>query len=141
MATKIERLELTLDFILIGISTQLPAYKVCFELNQKLQLSLTKQVKPHPFFIPKRMLNADADLYSYYDGAGINYRLIKNKAEQGLVVPELKQIDYLLCVHDMQGKTTAINIYTKIKTYKQFLGVFNCDVNTLKSKDNLYFDE
>ena len=109
MAIKKHKLEMAIDedFCLLGMVSDEPDYKLCWLINNALGTDLLKLDDLELFH---RRLNRDVaySIFAYSDDDSLlTYRIIKNKAEEGYFLDELKNLDYLIHI---QGEISAEKI-------------------------------
>jgi len=126
------------DFILIGIVCQNKDYRLCYELNNKLQIDLTKQ-KDYEIFSSKRMQTLKFSFYQYKNGDGDAYHIFSNKGSNGLLVPEQNQVDYFLMIIENFKRIDTGHLTNTLKEIPIVLGVYKMEVPKLKSKENFLF--
>jgi hypothetical protein len=139
MAVKKHKLILAIeeDFCLLGVVTDDPDYKLCWRINQSLDMNFEKQEELRLFH---RKMNED-QLFSnflYHDEDSlITYRLIKNRTEKGYFLDELKNIDYLIHI---QGEINADRIsefMTSVGALEQVRMCVPSDLSRVKNKERL----
>jgi len=123
------------DFQLIGIASQLRDYRLCHQLNKKLYLHLEKlddlnaetaqegTFGNFPFFHYRKPENY------------IDFFLIANKSAEGILLPDLKEVDYFLVIH---GPFPNESLDRFLKTSKSLPGVqlsFLIDITKPKKID------
>ena len=80
------------------------------------------------------------EMYRFFDEENsITWSLISNRTEQGLLLPEIKQVDYFLKVEDEALMEAEILKKTMIEI-PVVMTCFNLKPADYKSKDNLIFD-
>lgn len=127
------------DFRLIGISCHAKDYRLCWSLNNQLEIQLEKVHRENAASGLKKNGIAIESLYSYFDEEShSNYQLLYNKHNNNLLLPEQKLADFLLIIDQMNDETFE-NLLKKIKEIDLVNTAFVIDVNTLKSKENLIF--
>lgn len=125
---------------LIGISCHLKDYRLSYLFSQYLGLSLIKlddlQVSAN--------LNKNAADFSFYfcrDDDHLNtYFLLTNRSQDFILVPELKQFDFLLFI---EGKFLKTNKEFLIKTLRQIPGIltiFERNSSEIRNFDRLLND-
>ena len=98
MAVKKHKLEVAIDedFCLLGIVTDEPDYKLCWRINQALDLGFEK-LDDLMLFHRKYQEEQVFSNYAYQDeDALVTYRIIKNRSEEGYYLDELKNLDFLV---------------------------------------------
>ena len=127
------------DFRLIGISCHSRDYRLCWALNNHLEIQLEKVHRENASIGLKKNGIAIESIYSYYDEENHStYQLLYNKHNNNLLLPEQKLADFLLIIDQINDEHLE-NIVKKIKEINLVNTAFVIDVNTLKSKENLIF--
>lgn len=126
------------DFLVFGIVTSEPNYRLSWLINQSLNIAL-KETPPVKLYHQKRQVVQQFGRFSYLTNLDELYQLIQNKSEQGFLLEEYKQVDFLLKIEGLSedGKT----ILSKIKAIKNISLVFEIKPGQLKSKNRLIFSE
>ncbi len=132
-------IEYDFDFVLIGISSHEKDYRICWALNNKLGLELIKtdaleikdkkQDEPSSFslFVCER-----PDEF-------MEYLIIANRSEKGMLIPEQKQMDYFFVIKGEIEEEKIQEFINKIKEINFVLTTVRIDPSVLKSKQNLIF--
>ncbi len=131
------KLNLALDFnfILIGLVTSEPIYRVGWLINEKFGLQLT-ETKPVCLNHQKTNLKQVFSLFDYAnEESGERYELIQNRGENGALIEEQKNIDFLLKVTD--STDDVIHLLSKIKEIKNINLAIEIQPGSLKSKNRL----
>lgn len=127
-----------LDFELIGISCHEKDFRLCYEINKHLDIDLTR-IKDLEIVIKK--IKGNYSLFEYLDEENrIDYYLISNRSEKGILIPEHKSIDFLLQLKGVTNDEIVEELITKLSSLSIVLTAYKINVNTLKSKQNLIFD-
>ncbi|MBU8891354.1 MAG: IPExxxVDY family protein [Bacteroidales bacterium] len=90
--------ELESDFRLIGIASHENDYRLSWAVNNSLGIEL---IKTEDLIIthPKHKIQIDYSMYNFNDDNNfISYHLISNKSEKGFLLPEMKNLDFVLKV-------------------------------------------
>lgn len=127
------------DFRLIGISCHSKDYRLCWALNNQLEIQLEKVHRENAASGLKKNGIAIESLYTYFDEESHSaYQLLYNKHNNNLLLPEQKLADFLLII-DQMNEEFFENLLKKIKEIDLVNTAFVIDVSTLKSKENLIF--
>lgn len=127
------------DFDLIGISTNIPDYKLVHKLNEVLHIDLARNredfeikqsPKPSKFFSWYSYLPEEEDLKIY---------LIVNKSENNYLVEEIKQMNSFLLIFGELNYLKATEVAQAIKNIPLIISSTVIDVESLKSKNNFVF--
>ena len=138
---KVTRLKLNIeqntDYILLGLVSAEPDYKLSLALNKKFRISL-KNISP--LLLPgdnnseltfSRFSNND-------DPDGIIYSLISNRSGKNFLLSKLKNVDYLLYIQISEKKPDLDQITSSLRNIETVTAVFIVDLNTIKDK-NLHY--
>ncbi len=132
-------IEYDYDFVLIGISSHEKDYRICWALNNKLELNL---VKTEPYEI-KEKKHEETSHFSFFvceqPDEFREYLVIANRSEKGMLIPEQKQVDYFFVIKGEIEQAEIAEIIKKMKDVNLILTAFQIDISTLKSKQNLIF--
>ena len=139
MGVKKHKLDLAIeeDFCLLGVVSDEPDYKLCWMINQSLDMNFEKQEELQLFH---RKLKEEQvfSLFSYHDDdALITFRIIKNRTENGYYLDELKNIDYLIHI---QGEINTIRIRNFMLSVGSLESVRMCvpsNLSRIKNKERL----
>lgn len=138
---KVTRLKLNIeqnnDYILLGLVSAEPDYKLSLSLNRKFRISL-KSISPvhltenaESEFIFSRFSNYD-------DRADLKINLISNRTGKDYLLKKLKNIDYLLQIQSSENDPNLNDITSSLREIDSVTAVFNIDINTIKDK-NLHY--
>ena len=130
-------IEYDYDFVLIGISSHEKDYRICWALNNQLSLNLIKtdalEIKDKKQDDPSFF-----SLFSYeLPDEFMEYFIIANRSEKGLLIPEQKQVDYFFIIRGEIENDKVMDMIKLIKESNLVQTAFRVDVNALKSKQNL----
>ena len=125
------------DFCLLGLVSDETDYKLCWLINQSLEMNFEKQ-EDLQLFHPKLEEEQMFSLFSYHDDdAMITFRIIQNRAENGFYLDELKHIDYLIHI---QGEINASRINGFMQSVSTLEPVRMCvpsDLTRIKNQERL----
>lgn len=131
------------NFILLGITCIAKEYKLAWAINKLLHVNLKKNDDLIIQFINNDTLTISNFLHR---SENCNLRLLKNKSyneNEGnslYLLPELKNFDYFLQIHDEAEVFDSQKVISKLSGDKLFEFVTRIDTEKLKSKENLIFD-
>jgi hypothetical protein len=103
------------DFYLLAIASHENDYRLTWALNQNLNLKL---IKGDDFTCnhPKHKVEAKYSMYNFEDENNhLKYNLISNKSENGFLLPDLKNIDFVLRVSGDMDQDNLNTIVQKLK--------------------------
>ncbi|MBE9510002.1 MAG: IPExxxVDY family protein, partial [Bacteroidetes bacterium] len=125
-------------FFLLGISSSENDYRLSWEMNKKLKISLRKSTD---HVIKREKIKQTFLVYKFSDEeVYLQYFLIANKSENGFLIEELRNMDYFLQIHGDLTNKQQEQIISSVKNIKGVFGVFKLDINTLKSKNKLIIE-
>ncbi|WP_066222578.1 IPExxxVDY family protein [Formosa haliotis] len=147
-----------IDYILIAIHSRLEDYRLAYYLNKNLNLSLTRRAQD----IDYEYFSAAYSIFEWKDKSNlITYNLVSNickREEDSLqssgslftnqekiiksynLIPELKNVDYLMKITKEDLQISEQIIVNKIQQIPQVITTYTVNVDQLKSKDNLIFN-
>ncbi len=130
--------QLDFNFFLLGISSSENDYRLSWEINKKLKISLRKSTD---HVIKREEIEQAFSVYTFTDEeVYLQYFLIANKSENGYLVEELRNMDYFLQIHGDLTDKQQKQIISSVRNIKGITGVFNLDINTMKSKNKLIIE-
>lgn len=107
--------EKEMEFLLIGIVSHLDDYSICWSLNHKLNIHLSKR---EDIIIENKRSKQTAEYpcFSFYDEEEYkDYVLLQNKSGANRILNELTEIDYFLKISGFIQGETEENILKKLK--------------------------
>jgi hypothetical protein len=117
-------------FTLFGISCHLKDYRLSYHLNLRLELACAKM--------------DDFLGYSFYycrDEDNLNaYYLLGNRGQESILLPDLKQTDFLLLVEGPVKKNQKDRLLEQIKEIQNVLTAFEVRFETIKHYDLILND-
>lgn len=130
-------LEEDYDFSLIGISCHSKDYRLCWELNKALKVSL---IRAGDYEITKKKEISQHAFYEYFDDENhLEFYLIGNKGSKGNLITEQKTTDFFLLLKGSLMDYQLNEFTSKINALNLVLTAFKIDPESLKSKQNLLF--
>jgi hypothetical protein len=125
------------DFSLIGICSQDDDFKIAFNLNKTLELDF-ERIKDIELLVGKQKNQVNFSCFLYEEPeTELNYYLITNRGANGVLVPEHKQIDYLLRIVGEPELYDAEVILEKIREMPQVITAILMDAKSIKSIENI----
>lgn len=121
------KLDFDIDFQLIGIASHENDYRLSWAVNKALNLEL---VKTEDLIVnhPKHKIEIPYSLYQYDDDIEyLSYSLISNKSENGFLLPEKKNIDFILKVSGSLDINTLNKIIQNLNKVNIIIAAFILD--------------
>ena len=130
--------QLDFNFFLLGIASSENDYRLSWEINKKLKISLRKSTD---HVIKREEIEQTFLVYTFSDEeVYLQYFLIANKSENGYLIEELRNMDYFLQIHGDLTDKQQEQIISSVKNVEGVIGIFKLDINTLKSKNKLIIE-
>lgn len=130
----------SIDFELFGLVCNKKEYKLAWHLNQALGISLIKQedikieyADNTSILISNYLFETDYLFFELLQNRLLGSGNLKNQ----LLMPELKQFDYLLKFRDQTDEITSENVSAIIKDIPIIEYAMRLKFDVLKSKENL----
>lgn len=142
MSTSKLRPEFDFDFLLYGIISNNPEYKIAWKINQEMNILLKKRKDIEIEFTNNKFICISN---FRFETENTTFELLKNKsnlqATAGIdfLLPELKQIDFLLKINGSQVKNDSEELLEALKRVHGVLNLIKIKVSRLKFKDNLIY--
>lgn len=128
------------DFPLIGISSSLKDYRLCWQINRALNIELCRQ-KDLLVSNEKKRQEAYFNLFQFEDAIDfLRYFLIANKSAGSLFIPELKQADFFMMLRGDAAKEMTPGILEKLRSLPGIEVVFETNPANLRSRQNLILE-
>lgn len=132
-------LEDDFNFDLIGLCSHQGDYRVCWSINEKIGLRLTKSIEPFMVSGKKGVVNSSHSLYEWEDeNNSVVYYFIQNKNKGKFLVPEKSQIDFFLVVQEA-GVVDLDELLKQLKQIPSILTAISFDPYDLKSANKFIF--
>lgn len=139
MGIRKHKLEYTEDFnfLLLGLVSSENDYRLIWTVNQQLGFAFEKTGNHK---VPGRSGQMELEFSHYiYENEDLFllYRIIANKSEEGVLLEELKNIDYLMVV---QGEFTDLyikDLISGLKSMEHIQAVFRINPTSLKNRERL----
>ncbi len=139
MNKTILKFELDLDFVLIAITTHLRDYMLCYKINKQLGTDFTKINDLEMLFSTDEELFYFSRYFYVIPESETEFYLLANKGTEGFLVPEMKQVDFFLLIHNYIDKDDLKAILNGLNKISEVLVAVEVDPRKLKSKENLIF--
>jgi len=137
-ARKVTRVKLQIDqendFILLGLVSSEPDYKLSLALNKKFGISL-KNISP----LKINGENGTELMFSRFSDTSESpdrlYNLVSNRSGKHFLIRKLRNVDYILHVHDPDNKNIISQITSNLREITTITAVFNIDIDSIKDKN------
>ena len=138
---KVTRVKLNIeqnnDYILLGLVSAEPDYKLSLTLNKKFRISL-KNISPLKLPGDDRSELAFSRFSNNDDQEDLMFSLISNRTGKFFLLNKLKNIDYLLQIQVSEKAVNLNKITSGLREIDTVTAVFKIDLNKIKDK-NLHY--
>ncbi len=134
MKKKIIKLSIEAKFLLIGISARVSTHKLSWLLNAKLNIDF----KQADDLVLKSNILENTTGYSVYEYDTKNgdiFRLIENKNDTGILIKQLKNIDYLLKIEGDFSDAYIERLTKNIRETENVMACLAIDSQKLRQKE------
>lgn len=141
MAIKRHKLGYTedFDFLLLGIASTENDYRLIWKINKTFNFSF-ERAGNHKVPAKNEKNELEFSHYTFEDeDTSIFYRILANKSEKGVLLEELKNIDYLLIITGGFSETLVTSLIKKLKNTEHIQGIFRLSPASLKNRERLLF--
>ena len=122
--------------LLLGISSHENDYRLSWGINESLGFKLVKS-ENLVSFNQRLKENQEFSTYSFSDGEGAVFRLVANRCDNGFLLDELKNIDFLLLIEPGEAICDTKELMANVRSVPFISAVFSIDINALKNKKRL----
>lgn len=127
------------DFNLVGISSHVKDYRLCWAVNKALNLDLVKLDDEIKIRNKNNNDQSTFSIYYYLDkDSETEFELICNRHEHGYLIPELKTADYFLKISEYFDGSLS-ELVQQLRKTNLINMAFEIDVDSLRSKQNLLY--
>lgn len=131
------KLTLDLDFILIAVTSPLKDYVLCHKINTSLNTQFEKGDDHEIYF------NIDEPAWSFskynflVEQGEVEYYLISNKSSDGLLVPEMSNVDFFIIIKEFMDNEDLNYLLNGLNKLPDIQVAAKIEPSKLKSKENL----
>ena len=122
-----------LDFAVLAINSHIKGYKLCWNINNSLQLNFEK-LNDH---------NIQEELwfarYTHICDDGVEYNLLANRSKKGYLIPNQKSVNYFLVIKNDYWQQDKEEFISKLRKTKDILLGFELDTTLIKYVDRFIF--
>ena len=132
-------IEIENDYSLIGIASHENDYRLSWAINKSLGLDLKKN-EDLTLDHPKHKIIINYSLYTFDDENNyITYNLISNKSEKGFLIPEMKNIDFVLRISGSPDQDLINDLVSNLKKIEIVITAFSINKVSDKLRKVLMF--
>jgi len=119
--------------VFLGISSHENDYRLSWALNEYLGFHLAKS-ENHQLFNPKINEEQSFTVYACIEDPTISYRLISNRCDNGFLLEEFRNIDFILVIQSTDASFSFEALMARIKTIPFVAAVFPINLPPAKGK-------
>ncbi len=138
---KVTRVKLKIDqnndYVLLGLVSTEPDYKLSLLLNKKFRISL-KNISPLRVTGDTESELTFSRFSNNHNPKDLVFSLVSNRSGKFFLLNKLKNIDYLFQIQNSDNEADLTNITSNLREIDTVTAVFNIDINTIKDK-NLHY--
>ena len=118
------------DFTVLAINSHIKAYKLCWNINNSMQLNFEKK---NDHYINEGLW---LSRYAYTSDDGVEYDLLANRSKKGYLVPNQKSINFFLVVkNNYYWEQDKPDFMSKLRGISDVLLAFEVEKKKLKYID------
>jgi hypothetical protein len=127
-------------YTLVGISCHLRDYRLSYLVNENLGFRLVR-LNDLPYLAQGAKEPRHFSLYRWRDDDQYNaYYLIANRSEESLLIPQMRQADFLLLVEGPFKKKQQDDLLSRIRKVPNINTAFGIPFSTVKNYENILTD-
>ncbi|MBC8266203.1 MAG: IPExxxVDY family protein [Flavobacteriales bacterium] len=124
------------DFFILAINSHAKGYKLCWDINKKLNLNFVK----NKYHKPEKTKNVEFSRFtSENKDLEIEYNLISNYSKGGYLLPKYKNIDYFLKIQNYFWEKEKEDFIGKLRQIPEILLTFEFDLDNINSLNPFIF--
>ena len=129
------------EFSLICIISSLKDYRLCWAINRALNIELAREEEELKISNEKKRQEAYFNQFYYEDEINfLQYHLLANKSAGAFLLPEFKQVDYILMLRGDAAEEAEEDILQQLKSLAGIEALFATNPAELRSKENLILE-
>ena len=128
------------EFILLGIVSAEPDYKLSLSINKKFRVSL-KNILPLKITDDTGSELAFSRFSDSSRSPDVVFNLFSNRSGKSFLLKKLKNVDYIFQVQDAENENNTDQITASMREIESVNAVFNIDINTFKDKNLQYLTQ
>ena len=126
--------EYDIDFLLLGLSCFEKDYRLCWLINKQLSVAFSRA---DDLCLLRNDVEQCFPRFTYsWESEDAELTLLKNRTAAGVLLPELRQVDYLLKV---DAEELPQDLFEQVRQVPRVAAVFVLEPNGLKEKEVLLF--
>ncbi|QQL48859.1 IPExxxVDY family protein [Mucilaginibacter ginkgonis] len=139
MNKRILKFEIDLDFVLIAITSSLKDYRLCFFINKQLSFNFVRQPDLEVDTRQDNQPGLFSIFHHYWETTETDFYLITNKGSDGLLIPEMREVDYFLMIKNYIDDDELDELINNLNRINDIVAAVKIDPKKIKSRENLLF--
>lgn len=140
MARRKLKIDPDFNFLLIGMATPLQDYRLAWNLNKTLHKGLSR-VEDLVLVDAESQRQTSFSRYDFFEELTKSYfHLLRNRQGTILLLPEVKEIDFLLLIRGDYYAGRSAGMLKKLRQIESIQAVVTIPMASLRSKHNLILD-
>lgn len=128
------------DFIVIAIVSFEKDYKLVWDINKSFAFDFAR-TNDYKAYNKKRQVEQEFSTFVFHNEKEyLDYQIITNKSDQGFLLEELKNIDFLILIKGDFNDNHDKIFQAKLQGLESVQSAFIIDVSKLKAKERLMSD-
>ena len=126
------------DFTVLAINSHTKGYKLCWEINNKLEMKFIK----NKYHKPEGTTVAEFSRFTSRNiDADIQYDLLSNYSKKGFLLPKFRNIDFFLKIQNPFWEKEKEEFIKKLAELAEILLIFEFDLNSINSLNVFIFND
>ena len=139
MNKRILKFEIDLDFVLIAITSPLKDYRLCYYINKQLSFNFIRQTDLGIDIHHNNQPALFSIYHHYWETTETEFYFIANKGSDGLLIPEMREVDYFLMIKNYIDNHELDELVTQLNKIPEIVAAVKIDPKKIKSRENLLF--
>lgn len=126
------------EFLLLGLVSYERDYRISWDINQNLNLDLIR-TDDHTLKLRSSSKEMNFSCFFFEDeDTYLNYKLLANRSEEGYLLEELKNIDYLIVVTGEYDSHFADSLRQSLRKLETIQNCFVLDPRKIKNAQRVF---
>ena len=126
------------DFIVLAINSHAKGYKLCWEINNKLEMGFIK----NKYHKPEKTTEVEfARFTSKNTDTDTQYDLLNNYSKNGFLLPKYRNIDYFLKIQNPFWEKEKEEFIKSLGELVEILLIFEFDLDNINSLNPFIFND
>lgn len=140
LAKQVLKFDEDYDCFLWGITSSQRDYRLCWIINNALDLDMIR-MDNHKVTKPSEKMANNFSRFAYYNELDqVEYNLLSNKNQGNILIAGLQKIDYFFILKENYSFLDLSSMQLKLNENKAIQLLMKLDFNTIKQNQNLIFE-